>query len=204
MTAPSLFHLHFNTPDVAGAADRLDRAGVPLERRFGSVRGEGASLGPDEAAPEGFRLKLQVHQRGAVNVTLAPGRRPRFDHLGLSVENAEDVIDRAESRGWSVRSNDRRTFVMTPWGFRVELHRSTADVVTELGEPEEARLEDVTLWLSDATAARDAFDGTFDPIPELHIRSGDGPWVDSFDVVGRRATRSIDVATLLGATDPPA
>lgn len=36
---PTLFHLHFNTPDVAGAADRLGRAGVPLQRRFGSLRG---------------------------------------------------------------------------------------------------------------------------------------------------------------------
>ncbi|MFC6964584.1 hypothetical protein ACFQJ8_23780 [Halocatena marina] len=38
---PSLFHLHFNTPNVSEAATRLCEARLTLQRRFGSVRGEG-------------------------------------------------------------------------------------------------------------------------------------------------------------------
>lgn len=204
MTPPSLFHLHFNTPDVTGAADRLDRAGVPLQRRFGSVRGDGVSLTPDEDASEDFRLKLQVHQRGTVNITLAPGQHPHFDHLGLSVESTEDILNRAESQGWSIRSNERRTFVMTPWKFRVEIHPSTADVVAGLGEPDEAHLEDVFLQLPDANAASKALDEIFHPIPELRIESGESPWVNSFDIASQQEAKSIDVVTLLGAQGPPA
>ncbi|WP_248910711.1 VOC family protein [Halocatena marina] len=103
---PSLFHLHFNTPNVSEAATRLCEARLTLQRRFGSVRGEGTPLTPEEDTPDDFRLKLQVHQHGAVNITLAPGQRPHFDHLGLAVSNLEDTIDRVKDHGWSVRPND--------------------------------------------------------------------------------------------------
>ena len=158
---PSLFPLHFNTSNVIEAAIRLSEAGIPLQRRFGSVRGEGTSLTSEEDTPTDFRLKLQVHQHGAVNITLSPGQRPHFDHLGLAVSDLEDTMDRVKDHGWSIRSNERRTFVMTPWQFRVELHPETGDVVRELGDSSEAHLEDVFLQVPDAHAAREAFNEIF-------------------------------------------
>lgn len=197
MPHPTLFHLHFNTPDVPGAADRLERVGVGLDRRFGSVRGEGVSLQPGEDPPDAFRFKLQVHQRGAVNVTLAPGRRPHFDHVGLIVDDFEAVLDRAAARGWSVRRNERRTFAMTPWGFRVEVHPVDGAVVADLGEYSEMHLEETVLLLSEPDAGRAGFAHVFGEIPELRIRAGDGPWIDSFTIATPRTATDVDVQSLL-------
>ena len=195
---PSLFPLHFNTPNISEAATRLSEAGLPLQRRFGSVRGEGTSLTPEEHTPDDFRLKLQVHQYGAVNITLAPGQHPHFDHLGLAVSNLEDTIDCVKGHGWSVRSNERRTFVMTPWQFRVELHPETGDVVSELGNSGEAHLEDVSLQVPDANAAREAFNEIFYPLSELNIEAGENPWIESFSVAAQQGSEQINVGALLG------
>ena len=194
---PLLFHLHFNTPNVSEAADRLSEAGVPLQRRFGSVRGEGTSLTPEEEPPDDFRLKLQVHEYGAVNITLAPGQRPHFDHLGLAVSDLEGTMDRVKEHGWSVRSNERRTFVMTPWQFRVELHPETGDVVRELGDSGEAHLEDVSLQVPDANGAREAFNEIFHPLSELNIGDSENPGVESFSIAAQQGNQQIDVANLL-------
>lgn len=196
---PTLFHLHFNTPHVARAADRLNQAGIPLQQRFGSIRGDSASLAPEDERPDEFRLKLQAHQYGAVNITLAPGQRPHFDHFGLIVEDAENVLERAESRDWSVRSNERRTFIMTPWQFRIELHPETAEAVTGLDSSDRARLEDVTLCLPDASTAREAFTDVFGKIPELSVNSGEEPWIDSFSIVGNEMSSTVELETLLGS-----
>lgn len=195
----TLFHLHFNTPDVEGAAERLAQEGVSLRRRFGSTRGEGVSLGPGEEIPEEFRFKLQVHQRGYVNITLAPGQRQRFDHLGLIVEDFESVLERAESLGWSVRRTERRTFIMTPWGFRVEVHPVDGDAAAELGDFEEAHIEEATLRLSDVDAVRQGFDDVFGDIPQLLIERGEGPRIDSFQIGTEGTTKEIDMRDLLGS-----
>jgi hypothetical protein len=198
MTPSTLFHLHFNTPDVAGAGDRLDRAGVPLQRRFGSVRGEGRTLEPDSTEPSRFRLEYQVHQYGFVIITLAPGKFLYFSHFGLIVDEAEKFSERADAHGWTVDSNERSTFVTTSWGFRVELHSSTAEVVDGLGTPDEAHLVDVTLCLPDASRAHDVLDEVFGDIPELQLESGHGPWIDSFHVADERSTSRVEVRDLLG------
>ncbi|MFC7230824.1 VOC family protein [Saliphagus sp. GCM10025308] len=199
MPQSTLFHLHFNTPSVGEAESRLERAGLPLNQRFGSVRGEGVSLGPTDEIPEGFRFKLQVHQRGGVNVTLAPGRRPHFDHLGLIVPDFEAALERAESRGWSVRRNERRTFVMTPWEFRVEVHPPDGEGVAELGDVSECRLEETVLRLLEADAARAALADVFGDIPALRIEPGESTWVETFVLATSRTSRKVAADELLGA-----
>ncbi len=203
MSTPTLFHLHFNTPAVTVAAERLAGAGLQLQRRFGSVRGDSIALGPDEGTPDDFRLKLQTHQYGVVNVTLAPGRQPHFDHFGLQVTGVEEVRAKAESRGWSVRSNDRRTFVMTPWGFRVEIYPTTSDVVAELDEPTVAHLEKVVLRVPAVPTVRTAFKDVFGSVPELRIESGEEPWIHSFAIAEKRTTTTIPVRTPLTGENTP-
>ena len=191
-----LFHLHFNTPNVDTAAERLDSIGVPLRRQFGSVRGEGAALEPGESAPDGFRFKLQVHQRGAVNVTVAPGQRPRFDHFGLVVDDISTVFERSRAREWSVRENPRRSFVMTPWGFRVEVNDRDGEVAGELGDERDAAIESFTLHVPEG--APSAVTDVFGDVPALDLREDSGVRAEAFTLVGDSVSgEPVDVQELL-------
>ncbi|MFC6964582.1 hypothetical protein [Halocatena marina] len=87
---------------------------------------------------------------------------------------------------------------MTPWQFRVELHSETGDVVRELGDSGEAHLEDVSLQVPDANAAREAFNEIFHPLSELNIDDGENPWVESFSVAAQQGSEQMNVGALLG------
>ncbi|SEP20479.1 hypothetical protein SAMN04487948_12120 [Halogranum amylolyticum] len=209
--ATRLFHLHYNTPDVDGLEAALADVGLPLHRRFGWDDGEFTSLGPDERRPTEWRLRLETLRRGAVDLTLAPGRRFRFDHLGVVTSEFDAVVDRvrrAESEGWSVRDSDgRRPFVITPWGFRVEVHRDDGEVATELVAWETARLLDVRLVVPEEAveAIRTGLTRVLGPVSELTVASGDvdRPTVPSFTLGGDVLSTPtvVDVASLAATSD---
>lgn len=204
-----LFHLHYNTPDVDGLEAALADVGLPLHRRFGWDEGEFTSLGPDERRPAAWRLRLETLQRGAVNLTLAPGRRFRFDHLGVVTSDFDHVVDRVSaSDDWSIRDPDgRRPFVMTPWGFRVETHPVDGDVASELGSWETARLLDVRLVVpTGATAAvKSGLEAVFGSIQGLSVEGGDveRATVPAFTIGGTSfpAERVVDVASFATTND---
>lgn len=204
--ATRLFHLHYNVPNVRGAERRLADFGLPLHQRFGQVRGESVAFDPDGRIPDGFRLRLQTHQRGYANVTLAPGRELRFDHLELRTAEFDSVVGRAESRGWSVRDPDgRRPFVMTPWGFRVEVHRDGSAVESELGDRDEAHLSAVDLRAPNPDAVRDGLRDVFGGVPGLAVRDGDGrAFAASFRLDGEAFGGRVTDATALGTEDADA
>ncbi|WP_158056647.1 hypothetical protein [Halorussus halophilus] len=184
-----LFHLHFNTPAVASARRALADHGVPLRQKFGHVSGESVVLAPDDEAPEDFRLRLQSHRRGYVDVTLAPGTRPHFDHLGVCTSEFDRVVARAEDVGWSVRDTDgRRPFVMTPWGFRVEVHRDGSDLESSLGDWDSGHLTEVELRVSDPDEVLAGLERVFGDLPELVVAQAndeaDRPFVSRFTIAG--------------------
>lgn len=199
-----LFHLHFNTPDVPAAESALVERGFPLQRRFGRLDGDSASFGPNEPVPDGFRLRLETLQRGYVNVTLAPGRAPRFDHLGLCTAAFDAVLERAREAGWSVRggADARRTFVMTPWEFRVEVHPDGGDVESSLGAWSEAHLSDVRLAVPEPDSVREELTAVFGTVPGLVVEQGEREraWVSSFRVEGEAFPdgANLDAAATLG------
>lgn len=149
-----LFHLHFHVPDVAVAAAAIDRIGLPPNARYGAVDGESVRLDPGDPDPDGFRFRLQDHQVGHVNITLTSGPRVRFDHLGVVTDAFDAVLDRARDAGWRVRPNERRTFLVTPWGFRVEVHPAGGRIDEGLGTAETAWIDRCELHVADPEAVR--------------------------------------------------
>ncbi|KTG15868.1 glyoxalase/bleomycin resistance/dioxygenase family protein [Haloferax profundi] len=145
MGLPSVFHLHYHVPDVDYAASLLSTHGITPTARFGSVDGESVALAPEEDTPPGFTCRLQTNRGGFVDVTLTPAPRLDFDHFGIVVDDVAGVVERARERGWSVTENERRTFLVTPWGFRVELQAADSDVVAELGPSSDCRFTNVSL-----------------------------------------------------------
>ncbi|WP_435154285.1 VOC family protein [Haladaptatus sp. DFWS20] len=187
-TPTRLFHLHFNTPDVSGAEARLADHGLPLYRRFGHIDGEFHALEADDPTPKGFRLRLQNAERGYANITLAPGTCPHFDHLGLCTSEFDAICDRAEDAGWSIRDRDgRRTFIMTPWRFRVELHPNGSDVEAALGSWDKGHFERVELTTPETDGdepTNHEFESVFGTVPGLSIRQSDDVQVPRFRLDG--------------------
>ncbi|WP_411968248.1 hypothetical protein [Haloferax sp. YSSS75] len=145
MERPCLFHLHYHVPDVEYAAAALSAYGIEPVARFGTADGESVSLAADETPPDGFTLRLQTNRGGTADVTLTPGPRLAFDHFGVVVDDVSAVVERARQRDWGVTENERRTFLVTPWGFRIELQQATSDLVSELGDPADCRFTEVIL-----------------------------------------------------------
>jgi hypothetical protein len=138
------------------------------------VGGESASLAPDEPIPDGWRFRLETLQRGYANVTFAPGRRFRFDHFGVCTAEFDEVVARADEAGWSVRDPaGRRPFAMTPWGFRVEIHRDGSEVERSLGSREAARIESIRLVVADADEVAAGLEAVLGDVPGLTVEAGD-------------------------------
>jgi hypothetical protein len=154
-----LFHYHLVTSKVRETEARyLGRLAFTLLGRHGRIGEEQASFEAgipwDELDRMGFRLRLSELQRGGVNVVVQPGHWeiPRVDHLGLALEEDEfvAVLTRANLGGLKVQEHaERRTFVATHAGFRLELH-PPRDWLDEL--------------LADETLVR---------LAELHLRADD-------------------------------
>ncbi|KAB1196736.1 MULTISPECIES: VOC family protein [Haloferax] len=162
MDVPYVFHLHYHVPDVDYAASVLSAHGIEPAERFGSVDGESLALSAADTPPEPFRLRLQTNRGGVADVTLTPGPRLDFDHFGVVVEDASAVVERARERDWSVTENERRSFLLTPWGFRIELQTPESDVLSELESPADCRFTEVTLAVP--VEARDAVSRTLQAV----------------------------------------
>jgi hypothetical protein len=127
-----LFHYHLVTSKVRQTEARyLGRLAFTLLGRYGRIGEEQATFEAgvpwDELDRMGFRLRLSELQRGAVNVVVQPGHWeiPRVDHLGLALDEDEftAVLTRANLGGLKVQEHaERRTFVATQAGFRLEIH----------------------------------------------------------------------------------
>ncbi|ELZ91531.1 hypothetical protein C440_14494 [Haloferax mucosum ATCC BAA-1512] len=190
MHAPEIFHLHYHVPDVDTAATALELHGIDPVARFGSVDGDSRALSPADAVPDGFRLRLQTNRGGAVDVTLTPGPHVAFDHLGVVVADLPAVVSRATERGWSVTENERRTFLVTPWEFRIELQSADSDVVSELGPADDCRFESVSLVVADdiREAVETGIRAVVGEVSTLRVRSSPNadPAVREATLTGRR------------------
>jgi hypothetical protein len=86
----------------------------------------------DDFKGKEFAFRIIEMVKGQTNVTFGQGKRDTFDHIGVLVNKEEYgcIVGRAAELDWAVNEGERRTFISTPWKFRIELQRRS-DVVAE-------------------------------------------------------------------------
>jgi len=164
-----LFHYHLVTSKVRETEARyLGRLAFSLLGRYGRIGEEQATFEAgvpwEELDRMGFRLRLSELQRGAVNVVVQPGHWeiPRVDHLGVALDEDEfvAVLTRANLGGLKVQEHaERRTFVATQAGFRLEIHPPREWLDDLLGDASQLRLAELHLRADDPEAKADGLAG---------------------------------------------
>ncbi|RDB33986.1 hypothetical protein [Exiguobacterium sp. RIT594] len=135
-----LFHYHLWTPFVEETERFYQQLGFQVTQRIGKYEGAFTSFDPpldwDDFREQQILFRIIEMKRGAINITFGYGKKVMFDHIGFLVTEADrlKVIDRAEGLGLTVQANERRTFIGTPFGFRVELQTHPDAVESETGD----------------------------------------------------------------------
>ncbi|MBS2968736.1 hypothetical protein J9317_08200 [Metabacillus sp. KIGAM252] len=122
-----LFHYHYWTPYLEETERFYTKLGFTVHQRIGRLNGSFQSFNPP-LAWEDFRentplFRIIEMKKGKINVTVGYGKKVIFDHIGFFVSKEEHrmVCGKARNLGWKVEEDERRTFLSTPYGFRIEL-----------------------------------------------------------------------------------
>ncbi|MCM2588342.1 hypothetical protein NDQ53_03370 [Rossellomorea marisflavi] len=140
------FHYHWWTDKVEEMEAWYRGIGFETLQRVGRANGEMREFNPplewEDFRQEEVQFRIIEMVQGQVNITFGQGKRDRFDHIGFLMDDLEhdEVLKNASLLGWRVDEGERRTFISTPWRFRVELQRRKEAVRSE-AFPSLARLE---------------------------------------------------------------
>lgn len=140
------FHYHWWTDKVEEMEAWYRGIGFETRQRIGRANGEMREFNPplewEDFRQEEVQFRIIEMVQGQVNITFGQGKRDRFDHIGFLMDDLEhdEVLKNAALLGWRVDEGERRTFISTPWRFRVELQRRKEAVRSE-AFPSLARLE---------------------------------------------------------------
>lgn len=140
------FHYHWWTDKVEEMEAWYRGIGFETRQRIGRANGTMREFNPplewEDFREENVQFRIIEMVQGQVNITFGQGKRDRFDHIGFLMDDLEhdEVLKNAALLGWRVDEGERRTFISTPWRFRVELQRRKEAVRSE-AFPSLARLE---------------------------------------------------------------
>ncbi|GLI85088.1 hypothetical protein ANABIO32_28090 [Rossellomorea marisflavi] len=140
------FHYHWWTDKVEEMEAWYRGIGFETRQRIGRANGEMREFNPplewEDFRQDDVQFRIIEMVQGRMNITFGQGKRDRFDHIGFLVDELEhdEVLKNAAHLGWRVDEGERRTFISTPWRFRVELQRRKEAVGSE-AFPSLARLE---------------------------------------------------------------
>ena len=179
-----LFHYHLVTSELRDVEARyLGKLGFNLVARYGRVGEEHVAVEPgtswEQLDQDGFKLRLSELERGAVNVVVQPGhwRVPRVDHIGVALDEEEFQAVLGRATQWNLRvqeHGDRRTFVATNAGYRIEVHPPRDWIEELLSEQEELHVQELQLRADEPEAKAGALaDILGAPLEENSVLVGD-------------------------------
>jgi hypothetical protein len=134
-----LFHYHFWTPYVEETEKFYLENGFRVSQRIGKYNGDFQMFNPpltwDDFRNKKVLFRVIEVRKGAVNITFGYGKKITFDHIGflVSEEEKSKICENAEKINWNVAKGDRRTFITTPYNFRIELQTNT-DVIDSMND----------------------------------------------------------------------
>ena len=129
-----LFHYHFWTPYLEETEKFYVDNGFRIFQRIGKYNGDFQTFNPpltwDDIRKKKIVFRIIEVRKGAVNITFGFGKKIMFDHIGFLVSEDEkgEICENAQKMNWKVDHDERRTFITTPYDFRIELQTST-DVI---------------------------------------------------------------------------
>lgn len=152
-----LFHYHWWTNDVEQMEQFYEQLGFEVFLRAAKVDGEMKKFNPpltwDDFRNEEIKFRTIEMRNGRTNITFGNGKKNIFDHIGflVNLDEYQSLIRNARSLKWTIDEGEKRTFVMTPWKFRIEL-QTNSDYV----------MEDMTMSINNMTLKL-----PFGPHPEI-------------------------------------
>ena len=122
-----LFHYHYWTPYVEETERFYVENGFNVKLRVGKYNGEFQEFSPplkwDDFRHKSVMFRIIEVRKGNVNITFGYGKKVKFDHIGyfVSSKRHDMICENAQKLKWKTEINARRTFIKTPYGFRIEL-----------------------------------------------------------------------------------
>ncbi|MGD6845610.1 hypothetical protein ACQCVH_24300 [Bacillus infantis] len=155
-----LFHYHFWTPNVEETENFYVDNGFRISQRIGRYQGEFQEFNPplkwDDFREKNILFRIIEARRGTINITFGYGIKIMFDHIGFFVSEKEQVniCENATKLNWKVDKGERRTFIATPYNFRIEL-QSNEDAVDSLND--QIKIKELKLATKKAGIESDLF-----------------------------------------------
>ncbi|MED1469279.1 hypothetical protein [Bacillus salipaludis] len=122
-----LFHYHFWTPYVEETEKFYLENGFRISQRIRKYNGDFQAFNPpltwDDFREKKIFFRIIEARKGVVNITFGFGKKIMFDHIGFLVSEEEqgDICENAAKMNWEVDKGEPRTFIATPYNFRIEL-----------------------------------------------------------------------------------
>lgn len=143
-----LFHYHFWTPYVEETEKFYEDNGFRISQRIGKYEGDFQTFNPpltwNDFHEKNILFRIIETRKGKVNITFGYGKKIMFDHIGflVSMEEHNKICDNAKKMNWEVKVGERRTFITTPYEFKIELqiHLDVIDNTTDIAEIEELKM----------------------------------------------------------------
>ncbi len=171
-----LFHYHFWTPNVEETEQFYEDNGFRISQRIGRYQGEFLEFNPplkwDNFREKNILFRIIEARKGSINITFGYGKKIIFDHIGFLVSNQEleQICENAVKLSWKVDKGERRTFIATPYSFRIELQTNT-DVVDSLNSS--IKLEELKLEIQKAGLESDLLTLFGNSKNRIHTEIGD-------------------------------
>lgn len=190
-----LFHYHFWTPYLEETEKFYIEGGFRISLRTGKLKGEYQTFNPplgwDDFRDEDITFRIIEARKGAINITFGFGKKVMFDHIGflLDPNEIDEICKKAKEMDWKVSSNNRRTFIGTPYGFRIEL-QSNVDAID--GTPEIAKIEDLELSIKDGDFEKNLSQLFNKPTDNIHSIIGETSTINKAVMRGILISNKID------------